>query len=216
MGTQIADIEKLRRSYSALGLRHSTLPSNPYDLFATWFEQIVETGIFEPNAMIMASASKQSQPSQRAVLLKAYDESGFTFYTNYESRKGRELADNNQVSLLFPWISLHRQVIVYGTASKTSREDSARYFHLRPRGSQIGAWASAQTSVIERREQLEQRERDAEQRFDGKEVELPSYWGGFKVVPERIEFWQGRVNRLHDRFSFYLEEGEWKVERLSP
>ncbi len=214
--TQTVDIEKLRRSYSTTGLRLSTLPKSPLSLFTTWFEQIVDTGIFEPNAMVVASATSEAKPSQRTVLLKAYSESGFTFYTNYESRKGRELAENDQVSLLFPWISLHRQVIVYGSAEKTSREDSQTYFHSRPRGSQIGAWASAQTSVIDSRAQLEQREREAEQRFDGKDVDLPAYWGGFNVVPHRIEFWQGRVNRLHDRFSFFLAGDEWKVERLSP
>ncbi len=192
------------------------MPARPLELFKIWFEQIIATGLFEPNAMIVATSSKQAAPSQRTVLLKSYDEKGFRFYTNYESRKGCELALNDQVSLIFPWISLHRQVIVQGVASKVSRDNSLRYFQSRARASQIGAWASAQSTVITSRKQLKQRERDAMLRFKGKDVELPPYWGGYNVVPLQIEFWQGRDNRLHDRFSYRLEAGDWKTERLSP
>ncbi|MFT5258701.1 MAG: pyridoxamine 5'-phosphate oxidase [Saprospiraceae bacterium] len=210
------DIEKLRLSYSTSGLDLAGMPEAPWPLFSTWFEQIVETGSFEPNAMIVATATPDGHPSQRTVLLKSYDEHGFMFYTNYESRKGQELDENDQVSLIFPWISLHRQVIVQGTASKVSRENSLAYFRSRPRGSQIGAWASAQSSVIDGREPLMAREQAVIEQFEGKEVELPPYWGGFNVVPQRIEFWQGRENRLHDRFSYSMSEGVWKIQRLSP
>lgn len=210
------NIVALRQSYAKSGLSLAQMPATPWPLFSTWFAQITASGIFEPNAMIVATASTDAQPSQRTVLLKAYDTQGFTFYTNYTSRKGQQLRDNDQVSLLFPWISLHRQVIVQGLARKVSREDSLAYFQSRPRGSQIGAWASAQSTVIASRAQLIKRAQQATARFADKTVELPPYWGGFKVFAQRIEFWQGRENRLHDRFSYCKEEENWRIERLSP
>jgi pyridoxamine 5'-phosphate oxidase len=193
------------------------LPDEPFSLFQTWFTQYVELDIFEPNAMVVATASKQGAPSQRTVLMKAYDHDGFVFYTNYGSRKAQQIEENDQVSLIFPWIPLHRQVIVEGTASKVSTAESLKYFLTRPRGSQLGAWSSSQSSVISARSALESKLVEMKNKFKDDDISLPSFWGGYRIKPRRIEFWQGRTHRLHDRFLYTRNEQDaWEISRLSP
>lgn len=211
------DVAQMRRNYSDEGMSRSTLANDPLEQFERWFAQYVELDIFEPNAMIVATASKHAAPSQRTVLMKAYDQDGFVFYTNYGSRKAAQIKENDQVSLIFPWIPLHRQVIVEGTASKVSTAESLKYFLSRPRGSQLGAWASSQSSVITTRGVLESKMQEVKDKFREGDVSLPSFWGGFRVRPRRIEFWQGRSHRLHDRFLYTLNEQDcWDISRLSP
>jgi pyridoxamine 5'-phosphate oxidase len=182
------------------------------DQFATWFADAVEAGLPEPNAMLLATASADGRPSARTVLLKGYDARGFQFYTNYESRKGRDLAGNPRATLVFPWYHLHRQVIVSGAVAKVSREETEEYFAVRPRGAQLGAWASPQSAVIDSRAELEGRWAAAGERFGDGPVEAPPHWGGYLVAPDEVEFWQGRASRLHDRLRFR----GGKVERLAP
>jgi len=178
---------------------------------ARWYDDAVAGGVVQPDAMQLATAS-----SARTVLLKGIDARGFSFFTNYESRKGRELAENPRAALVFFWPALERQVIVTGTVTRLPTDESAAYFRSRPRGSQVGAWASRQSSVVESRNQLEQQFADAAARFQGHDVTLPPYWGGYVLAPTRIEFWQGRPNRLHDRFAYVREAGHWIVHRLAP
>lgn len=211
------EVSKMRRNYSDEGLSRSTLPDEPFSLFQRWFTQYVELDIFEPNAMVVATASKQGAPSQRTVLMKAYDTDGFVFYTNYGSRKAHQMEQNNQVSLIFPWIPLHRQVIVEGTVSKVSTAESLKYFLSRPRGSQLGAWSSSQSSVISARSVLESKLTEMKNKFAEGDVSLPSFWGGYRIKPHRVEFWQGRTHRLHDRLLYTLDnDGGWDISRLSP
>jgi pyridoxamine 5'-phosphate oxidase len=209
----------MRKHYRAEGLSESDLAATPVEQFARWFKQAAtEGGLFEPNAMIVSTADAEGRPSSRTVLLKGFDERGFVFYTNYESRKGRELAVNPYVSLLFPWHAMARQVIVQGVAHRTGRDETAAYFRTRPHGSQLGAWASTQSSVIAGRDALDAAYADLEARYpEGEQVPVPPHWGGFGVVPSSVEFWQGRENRLHDRLRYVAEPGGgWRVERLSP
>jgi pyridoxamine 5'-phosphate oxidase len=209
----------MRKHYRAEGLSESDLAATPVEQFARWFKQAAtEGGLFEPNAMIVSTADAEGRPSSRTVLLKGFDERGFVFYTNYESRKGRELAVNPYVSLLFPWHAMARQVIVQGVAHRTGRDETAAYFRTRPHGSQLGAWASTQSSVIAGRDALDAAYADLEARYpEGEQVPVPPHWGGFRVVPSTVEFWQGRENRLHDRLRYVAEPGGgWRVERLSP
>lgn len=211
------EVSRMRRNYSDEGLARSTLPDEPFSLFQRWFTQYVALDIFEPNAMVVATAGKNGAPSQRTVLMKAYDADGFVFYTNYGSRKAQQIKQNDQVSLIFPWIPLHRQVIVEGKASRVSTAASLKYFLSRPRGSQLGAWSSAQSSVISARSALESKLVEMTQKFSKGEVALPSFWGGYRIKPNRIEFWQGRTHRLHDRFLYTLgDNGDWDISRLSP
>ena len=207
----------MRQSYADEGLLRDSLPGEPFALFERWFTQYVALDIFEPNAMVVATASKQAAPSQRTVLMKAYDRDGFVFYTNYGSRKSQQIQENDQVSLIFPWIPLHRQVIVEGTASKVSTAESLKYFLSRPRGSQLGAWSSSQSSVISARSVLESKLAEMKNKFKESDVSLPSFWGGYRIKPHRIEFWQGRSHRLHDRFLYTLNDNnDWAIRRLSP
>jgi pyridoxamine 5'-phosphate oxidase len=207
---------RLRRDYTASGLSESNLDPDPIGQFTAWFDDAVEAGIAEPNAMSLATASPAGDPSARTVLLKGYDARGFVFFTNYASRKGADLATNPSASLVFPWIQLQRQVIVIGTVRRVSRAESAAYFATRPRGAQISAWASAQSAVISGRDALLATSADIEQRYAGRDVPLPPNWGGLRVVPRTIEFWQGRADRMHDRLRYRRAARRWVIERLAP
>ncbi len=198
------------------GLPESTEEQDPIDLFAEWFDEAKESGILLPEATSLATASADGVPSSRMVLLKAFSADGFVFYTNYGSRKAVELDANPRAALLLYWAILQRQVRVEGRVERISSEESEAYFHTRDRGSQIGAWASRQSATLEVRSELEQQVSEVEERFKGQDVPLPEFWGGYRVVPERIEFWQGRLNRLHDRLSFIRRDGGWGTERLYP
>lgn len=218
------DPSSMRKHYRAEGLVESELAAGPYEQFARWFKDAAAAGLHEPNAMIVSTADAAGRPSSRTVLLKAFDARGFVFFTNYTSRKGRELAENPYVSLLFPWHSLARQVIVTGTAERIGRDETAAYFRTRPHGSQLGAWASDQSSTVGSRAELERAYEELAARYpEGEQVPVPPHWGGYRVTAEAAEFWQGRENRLHDRLR-YVRAGRnggtggtlWRVERLAP
>ncbi len=209
------DVAELRRNYTRDGLRRSDLDPDPIGQFRKWFTEAVAAELVEPNAMVLGTTDGK-RPSARSVLLKAYDERGFVFFTNYESRKAQDIAANAHVSLLFPWYPLERQVSILGRAERISTAESLAYFVSRPHGSRLGAWVSQQSSVITSRQLLEMKLEEIKQRFADGEVPLPSFWGGFRVVPSEIEFWQGRENRLHDRFRYTLSGTAWAIERLSP
>ncbi len=211
-----SDISSLRNEYSKLTLSDTELSKNPFTQFDTWFKEVVNSDQIEPTAMIVGTVDQQKQPTQRTVLLKDYSEEGFTFYTNYKSRKGIQLEENPKINLLFPWYHLQRQVIISGTIAKVSRENSEQYFHSRPRGSQLSAFVSNQSEEISSREELESKLQKAKEEFAKKEVPLPQDWGGYLVTPTSFEFWQGRENRLHDRFFYELLDSQWKISRLAP
>ncbi|MGW0822171.1 pyridoxamine 5'-phosphate oxidase [Streptomyces sp. NPDC002845] len=209
----------MRKHYRAEGLDESELAEHPMEQFARWFRQAAAEGaVFEPNAMVVSTADAEGRPSSRTVLMKAYDEQGFVFYTNYGSRKALDLAQNPYVSLVFPWHAIARQVIVTGTARRTGRDETAAYFRTRPHGSQLGAWASEQSVVIYSRAELDASYEELHTRYpEGEQVPVPPNWGGFRIAPDTVEFWQGRANRLHDRLRYVEEpDGSWRVERLSP
>jgi pyridoxamine 5'-phosphate oxidase len=215
------DPAAMRRQYRAAGLTEADLAPDPYEQFARWFADAVRaTGggaITEPNAMVVATAGADGVPSSRTVLLKGYDQRGFVFYSNHGSRKGHDLAANPRASLLFPWHPIARQVIVGGTVEHVSAKETAAYFHSRPHGSQIGAWASDQSQAVASRTELEERYAELAARWpEGAQVPVPPYWGGFRVVASAVEFWQGRENRLHDRLRYVREDGGWSVVRLAP
>jgi pyridoxamine 5'-phosphate oxidase len=209
-------IASLRREYAAARLDEAEVDRDPIRQFARWFEEARQAELLEPNAMTLATASADGSPSARIVLLRSADERGFAFFTDYRSRKGRELEANPRAALVFYWGELERQVRVSGTVSRVSRDENEAYFLSRPRGSRLGAWTSHQSTVIEARADLEERLEAMAARFEGGDVPLPPHWGGFRVRPDAIEFWQGRENRLHDRVRYLREAGAWKVERLSP
>jgi pyridoxamine 5'-phosphate oxidase len=209
-------IASLRREYAAARLDEAEVDRDPIRQFARWFEEARQAELLEPNAMTLATASADGSPSARIVLLRSADERGFAFFTDYRSRKGRELEANPRAALVFYWGELERQVRVSGTVSRVSRDENEAYFLSRPRGSRLGAWTSHQSTVIEARADLEERLEAMAARFEGGDVPLPPHWGGFRVRPDAIEFWQGRENRLHDRIRYLREAGAWKVERLSP
>jgi pyridoxamine 5'-phosphate oxidase len=209
----------LRRAYTlALGaLRERDVDPDPIRQFERWFEQTLKAKVPEPNAMTLATVTPEGAPDARVVLLKAVEPEGFVFYTNYESVKGRQLAANPRATLVFLWLALARQVRIDGVVEKVSPEESEQYFHARPRDSQLGAWASHQSQVVPTREALEERFEEVKARFAGQEVPLPPFWGGYRLKPHTIEFWQGRPSRLHDRLRYTrLAEGGWRIERLSP
>jgi len=189
---------------------------NPIDMFAKWFEQAKDTGIVLPESMTVATATKDGRPSARVVLLKSFDQDGFVFFTNYNSRKGGELADNPHAAIVFHWNILQRQVRIEGAIEKVSEQESLAYFHSRPRGSQLGAWASHQSQPIDSRETLAATVKELEQKYAGQEIPLPPFWGGFRVKPSHIELWQGRSDRLHDRYSFDATATGWQRELLAP
>ena len=213
---QSSDVAALRREYTAHGLRRADLHPNPIRQFALWFTAAIESGIDEVNAMTLATVSRENRPSARVVLLKGYSQEGFVFYTNYESEKGQQLERNPHAALVLYWKELERQVRIEGLTKKISREESTRYFHSRPSGSQLGAWVSNQSAVIDSRRILEARLGEIEARFAGREIPLPPNWGGYVVQPDTMEFWQGRPNRLHDRFRYTRSADGWKIERLAP
>jgi pyridoxamine 5'-phosphate oxidase len=210
-------LSDLRQEYMRAGLRKADLSSDPLAQFRKWFDEAVSAGLIEPNAMTLSTATAQGKVSTRTVLLKAYDAKGFVFFTNYASRKARDLSENPQAALLFPWLGLERQVIITGTAEKISMAESAAYFISRPFGSRVGAWVSHQSQAISSRAILEAKLEELLKKFAHGEVPLPDFWGGYRVAPETIEFWQGRPNRLHDRFVYARKaEGAWTIERLAP
>ena len=207
---------ELRRQYVRDGLAEADLDPDPIVQFGRWFDAATAAGLFEPNAMTLATAAADGRPSARVVLLKGFDAGGFVFYTNYDSRKGRELAANPRAALVLLWAELRRQVRVEGRVERTSREQSEAYFRTRPLGSRLGAWASEQSRVIPNRQVLEARVAELAERFADRDVPLPPAWGGFRLVPDLIEFWQGREDRLHDRLRYRRGPGGWTVERLAP
>lgn len=210
------DLAEFRKEYSDRGLHRDELNPDPTVQFSQWFIQATELEVHEPNAMTLATVDESGMPQQRTVLLKYYDRDGFVFFTNYGSAKAKQIAANPKVSLLFPWITLERQVIVQGRAEKISSAESLRYFASRPRESQIGAWVSNQSEVISSRKFLMQKLSEIREKFQQGEIPLPSFWGGYRVVPEAIEFWQGGPARLHDRFLYRKSGDAWAIERLSP
>lgn len=233
-------IADLRREYNLTGLRRADLAAEPLAQFKRWFDQaagarasgrigkflvkiykafmeLFGSEVGDVNAMVLATADKEGRPSARVVLLKGLDERGFVFYTNYESRKGQELVENPEAALVFYWQDLERQVCIAGTVSRLAPEESEKYFRSRPRGSRIAAWASEQSRPVADRAELDKRWHEFEHRYAGQEVPRPPHWGGYVLKPTRIEFWQGRPSRLHDRFRFLRQDGNaWRVDRLSP
>lgn len=210
------DLAHLRRDYARAGLSEGDLAPTWHEQFSRWFAEAAEAGLTEPNAVVLATAGADAAPSARTVLLKQVDERGLVVFTNAGSRKGRELAQNPRASLVAPWVDLERQVVAVGLVEQVSPQETATYFGSRPRSSQIGAWVSRQSEVITSREVLERRQVELEERFADRDVPVPPFWGGWRLVPETVEFWQGRPGRLHDRLRFRRGEQGWVVERLSP
>src|SRR5215210_4373840 len=211
------NVADIRREYEREGLSEGDLAADPVEQFQLWLDQALAADPREFTAMTLATADGVGRPSARIVLLKGLDERGFVFFTNYESDKGRELAENPRAALVFYWAALDRQVRVEGTVERTSREESAAYFESRPRGSRLGAWASPQSRPVDGRQEIERLLEEAAGRFAEGDVPLPDFWGGFRVRHEAVEFWQGRRNRLHDRLRYArLPEGGWRIERLAP
>ncbi len=209
-------IGDLRRDYAKARLDESSVSADPIVEFARWFEEAVKAELHEPNAMTLATANAEGVPSARIVLLKGFDQRGFVFFTDYRSRKGTELAENPRAALVFYWGELERQVRIVGSTTQTDRQESEAYFRSRPRGSRLGAWISHQSQVIAGREELDERVPELERRYPGDDVPLPPYWGGFRLRPDSIEFWQGRASRLHDRIRYVRNGDIWRIERLSP
>ena len=211
------DIGALRNEYKQGSLDRDDLHSTPFAQFEQWFQQANDSKVLEVNAMQLATASKSGRPSVRTVLMKAFDEKGFVFYTNYGSQKAQEISENPQVSALFFWKELERQIEITGTVEKVATTDSLKYFLSRPKGSQLGAWVSKQSSAIESRSFLEQKLAEMKHKFAQGDIPLPDFWGGFRIVPDTVEFWQGRPSRLHDRFEYRLNTDQtWNIVRLSP
>lgn len=210
-------IAALREDYRAKTLEITDVHTNPIQQFNEWFQEALDSQIKEANAMTIATVDAQGKPAARIVLLKGFDENGFIFYTNYDSRKGQELAANPNIAVVFLWKDLERQIRIEGIAEKVAPAVSLNYFQSRPKGSQIGAWASPQSQVIPDRSVLEQNVLNLKEKYkDADNLPIPSHWGGYQIKPTLIEFWQGRSSRLHDRLCYTLIENEWKIERLAP
>ena len=210
------DLSDFRKEYAAHGIDRHELLEAPLAQFKAWFDQAKTAGVVEPNAMVLSTFGLDGFPSSRTVLLKAADERGFSFFTNYDSKKGEEIAANPRVTLLFPWFSLERQIHITGSLIKTSDEESVTYFARRPYGSQLGALASDQSDVIADRKVLEGRLAELKAKYPEGQVPKPPHWGGYRLIPHYFEFWQGRTNRLHDRFVYALKGDKWEIVRLSP
>jgi pyridoxamine 5'-phosphate oxidase len=208
-------LAQLRKNYTLGQLSESEVPHNPLPLFQQWFDQAIKAECPEPNSMTLATADKAGNPSARIVLLKGTDDNGFTFFTNYESQKGKDLAVRPQAALLFHWHELERQVRIQGIVERVSPQESDEYFHSRPPASRIGAWASPQSAAIPNRQFLEEAEARFKAEF-GDTPPRPEHWGGYRLSPTEIEFWQGRPSRLHDRIHYQLQDGAWKIRRLAP
>jgi pyridoxamine 5'-phosphate oxidase len=211
--TKIAD---LRKNYTQAGLLESDIVANPFEQFKLWFAQAVAADILEPNAMTVATVTDEGKPSARIVLLKDFDDRGFVFYTNYNSQKGVELQNCPYAALVFLWGDLERQVRIEGKVEFVSEAEATGYFHSRPASSQLGAWASEQSTVIADRSILEQKLQQLEAEYHDRQIPKPPHWGGVRVVPQEIEFWQGRPSRLHDRLRYQLVNGKWQIDRLAP
>ena len=211
------DVAPLRRSYTMAGLSESDLTATPIELFERWLKEAIDAGMYDPNGVVVSTVDASGQPYSRMVLLKNYDEKSLVFFTNLGSRKAQQLAQNPKICMLFPWYFLERQVMFIGTAQKLTIPEVVKYFHSRPRDSQIGAWASHQSSRISARSALESKFMELKEKFKNGEVPLPTFWGGYRVYFHQVEFWQGRENRLHDRFIYDLQEdGSWTTARLAP
>jgi pyridoxamine 5'-phosphate oxidase len=206
----------LRKDYSLAGLAEKDLARDPFRQFEKWFQEAEAAKIPEPNAMVLATATREGRPAARTVLLKGIDGRGLVFFSNYESRKGREIEANPQATLVFPWIALERQIIVEGALTRIAREESEAYFCTRPRASQLAAWGSQQSTVIPGRSVLEDTYRALDKKYAGQDVPTPPHWGGWRLAPETVEFWQGRRSRLHDRLRYRRGKDGWLVERLAP
>ncbi len=210
------DLSALRQEYANQDHDISTTAESPFEQFQAWFEQATKAELIEPNAMVLSTASPDGRPTQRTVLLKYFDREGFVFFTNYGSRKAQQIEANKHVSVLFPWYALHRQVEINGTITRVSTTESMKYFALRPRGSQLGAWVSAQSEVVSSRSILESKWDAMMRKFGEGEIPLPDFWGGYRVIPDRFEFWQGGAKRLHDRVEYLPSDKVWNRQRLSP
>ncbi len=210
-------IADLRKDYTKASLDIDTADANPLKQFEKWFTEAQKGELLEPNAMVLSTTDTSNQPFQRTVLMKALDDDGIVFYTNYKSRKARQIGENAKVSILFPWYAMERQVCIQGIAEKVSTATSLKYFTSRPHGSQLGAWVSQQSSVISSRSILEMKLAEMKQKFKEGKVPLPDFWGGYKIKPTSFEFWQGRQSRLHDRLIYNKDtSNDWKIERLAP
>jgi pyridoxamine 5'-phosphate oxidase len=210
------DLFDLREEYSNELLDEASVPTNPQELFQMWFKQAQDVKIYEPNAFVLATADKNSTPQARVLLLKAYNDLGLSFFTNYNSNKGKQLFDNPQAAMVFYWGELERQVRITGGVEQLPEIESDKYFETRPIGSRLGAWASPQSQVIENRSWLEAKHFEFRQQFKHGEVPRPKNWGGYILIPDTIEFWQGRPNRLHDRIEYFRDGEVWKIRRLAP
>lgn len=211
------DLTNIRGKYTTKGFDINNLDKNPFKQFEIWFKDAIDEKLPEPNAFSLATVGKDLMPSLRTVLLKIFDEKGFVFFTNYESKKAQQIEENPQVAALFTWLILERQIKIEGKIEKISKMESLKYFLSRPKGSQLGAWVSTQSQVISSRALLEQKFEEAKQKFLNKEIPIPSFWGGYIIKPIRIEFWQGGDDRLHDRFLYELQnDGSWTISRLAP
>jgi pyridoxamine 5'-phosphate oxidase len=214
--SNIHEIEGLRKKYSLIELNEKTVSKDPFEQFDIWFKDALNSRLPEPNAMIISTVNRTGIPSVRTVLLKSYDNRGFVFFTNYESKKGRDLGENPNTAILFLWKEIGRQVRISGSVVKTMQNESELYFRSRPIESRLGAWASKQSSVLPSREILIENYEKYRKQFEGKEIPLPPHWGGYRVIPEEFEFWQGRENRLHDRICYIIKGKDWHISRLSP
>lgn len=212
----MVDLSKMRQEYSSKGLKKEDLEDNPFKQFEKWFNEALKAELIEPNAFTLATVGKDLKPSQRTVLLKMYDKEGFTFFSNYESKKAKQIDENSNISAHFAWLGLERQVRIEGIIKKISKTESLKYFLSRPKGSQLGAWVSHQSQVVTSRSILETKFDEMRKKFAKGEIPFPSFWGGYQIIPNYFEFWQGALNRLHDRFVYKLVENRWEVYRLEP